>query len=182
MTLTHTARTTRVWHRAAIALACAMATSGCDRFTSPPPTTIAPDQVTPNATVNYVIDGDTIIATIDGAEEHIRLIGIDTPEIAHPERGQTADCFGPEASQYTETLLPVGTEVQLQRDVEGRDDYDRILAYVYRASDGIFVNYEIVRHGFARPLSIYPNDTFAELFADAASDAHAEDLGLWASC
>ena len=65
-------------------------------------------------------------------------------------------------SVYTGELLAVGSGVRLERDVVARDDYGRLLAYVYRASDGAFVNYEIVRHGFAQPLTIAPNTTFAE--------------------
>jgi micrococcal nuclease len=72
--------------------------------------------------------------------------------------------------------------VRLERDVVARDDYGRLLGYVYRASDDVFVNYEIVRHGFAQPLTIAPNTTFAELFVDAARAAEGDDVGLWAAC
>ena len=83
---------------------------------------------------------------------------------------------------FTESLLPVGTPVRLERDVVGRDDYGRILAYVYRADDGIFVNYEIVRQGYAQPLTIPPNVTFSELMVQAARDAERDDAGLWSAC
>ena len=92
---------------------------------------------------------------IDGREERIRLIGIDTPETKRPDTD--IECFGPEASAFTESLLPVGTPVRIERDTVNRDDYGRLLGYVYRADDGIFVNYELVRQGFAQPLSIEPN-------------------------
>ena len=72
--------------------------------------------------------------------------------------------------------------MRLERDVVGRDDYGRILAYVYRASDGILVNYEIIRHGYARPLTIPPNDAHAELFVEAARAAEHDDAGLWSGC
>ena len=149
-----------------------------------PPTT---GTVEANATVEHIVDGDTIDVTIDGGEEErIRLIGIDTPEIAHAARGgrpaQVAECFGDEAHRYTESLLPVGTPVRLERDVVPRDDYGRMLAYVYRASDGIFVNYEIIRHGYAQPLTIPPNVTFSELMVGAARDAERDDAGLWSAC
>ncbi len=64
----------------------------------------------------------------------------------------------------------------------GRDDYGRLLAYVFRADDGIFVNYEIVRQGFAQPLTIPPNVTHSELFVEAARRAEADDVGLWTGC
>ncbi len=135
-----------------------------------------------NATVEYVVDGDTIDVMIDGREERVRLTGIDTPEKARRDTGAPAECFADEATAFTESLLPVGTAVRLERDVVGRDDYGRVLAYVYRADDGIFVNYEIVRQGYAHPLTIPPNVTFSDLMVDAARDAEAADAGLWSAC
>lgn len=154
-----------------------------DAGTAAPPTT---GVVEANATVEHIVDGDTIDVTIGGDEERIRLIGIDTPEIAHAASGdrpaQVAECFGDEAHRYTESLLPVGTPVRLERDVVPRDDYGRMLAYVYRAADGIFVNYEIIRHGFAQPLTIPPNVAFSDLMVEAARDAERDDAGLWSAC
>ena len=80
-------------------------------------------------------------------EERVRLIGIDTPE-THVEDGPP-ECFGPEASAFTAGLLPAGTAVRLERDVVGRDDYGRLLAYVHRLDDGLFVNLAIVHQGYA---------------------------------
>ncbi len=127
-----------------------------------------------------VVDGDTIDVRIGGRTERVRLIGIDTPETVRPNT--PVECFGPEASAHTTTLLPPGTPVRLVRDVEARDDYGRLLAYVFRSSDDLFVNVELVRAGSARPLRIPPNVTFAEQFAQAARDAQAADRGLWSAC
>lgn len=128
-----------------------------------------------------MVDGDTLrVVFDDGDDERVRLIGIDTPEVEHPD--QPADCYGPEAAAFTADLLPLGSGVHLQRDVEARDDYGRLLAYVYRSSDGLFVNLEIVRRGFATPLRFEPNTTFADAFAEAARDAEVNDRGLWGSC
>jgi micrococcal nuclease len=139
-----------------------------------------------NASVANVVDGDTIDVVIDGREERVRLIGIDTPEIAHDafaERPATdGECFGDAASAFTSSLLPTGTAVRLERDVVGRDDYGRLLAYVYRADDGVFVNREIVRRGYARPLTIAPNVAHSELFVEAARAAERADTGLWSAC
>jgi micrococcal nuclease len=140
----------------------------------------------PNATVEYVVDGDTIDVIVDGREERVRLTGIDTPEIAHEASGgrpaTAGECFGEEAKAFVTALLPVGTLVRLERDVVARDDYGRMLAYVYRAGNGIFVNYEIVRQGYAQPLTIPPNVTFSDLMVQAARDAEADDVGLWSAC
>ena len=132
------------------------------------------------AEVVEVIDGDTVILSFDGREESVRLIGVDTPETRHPDR--PVECFGPEATGFAEALLPLGTQVRVERDLEHRDDYGRLLGYVYRLSDDVFVNYELVRQGFAVPLSIEPNTTHATLFVDAARAAEAVGAGLWTEC
>ena len=163
---------------AVIAVACGDGSP----LSEPTPTTAPLDPLEANATVEFVIDGDTVDVLVDGKEERIRLTGIDTPEKARRDTGAPAQCFGDEATAFTESLLPVGTPVRLERDIVGRDDYGRILAYVYRASDGIFVNYEIVRQGYAQPLTIPPNVTFSELMVQAARDAEAVNAGLWAAC
>lgn len=148
------------------------------------PTTVSGDGVEANATITYVVDGDTVDALIETpegrVEERIRLIGIDTPETKRPDT--PIECYGPEATAFVENLLPVGTAVRVERDVVGRDDFGRLLGYVYRADDGVFVNHEIVRLGFATPLSIEPNTTFRDLFVEAAVAAEAADLGLWQAC
>ena len=137
------------------------------------------------ATVTQVVDGDTIDVEIGGRDERIRLIGIDTPETKKPNT--PIECWGPEASAFTASLLPEGTEVRIERDIVGRDDYGRVLGYVHltRAGDpatDTFVNMEIVEQGFARPLTIEPNSTFAREFAAAAGRAERADLGMWGAC
>lgn len=135
------------------------------------------------ATITHVVDGDTIDVRIGGRDERVRLIGIDTPETKKPN--SPIECYGPEASAFTTSLLPVGSTVRIERDVVGRDDYGRILGYVYLLIDDqadTFVNMEIIRHGYATPLTIEPNSTFAPEFARAARDAQAAGLGLWTTC
>jgi micrococcal nuclease len=92
------------------------------------------------------------------------------------------ECYGKEAKARTAELLPAGTEVRLERDVEARDRYGRLLAYVYRASDGLFVNLAMARDGYAVPLTIAPNVAHADEFVAAAGDARRADRGLWAAC
>jgi len=139
-----------------------------------------------NAVVTKIVDGDTIDVTFDGRDERVRLIGIDTPEIAHDafdgRAANEAECYGEDAQRYTEGLLTLGSGVRLERDIVARDDYGRLLGYVYRASDDVFVNYEIIRHGFATPLTIAPNTHFADVFVEAARSAEHDDVGLWAAC
>ena len=149
-----------------------------DKHADTPTTT--PGALVANAKVIYVTDGDTIGIEIDGTEERVRLIGIDTPETKKPNT--PVQCFGPEATAFTKSLLPEGTELHVERDVEARDVYGRLLAYVYRTSDGLFVNMEIISQGYARPLTIPPNVAFANDFVVAARHAEAADAGLWAGC
>ena len=134
----------------------------------------------PNATVERVVDGDTISVMIGDRLESVRLIGIDTPESVAPTR--PVQCFGKEASLHLEAMLPAGTEITLVRDVEARDAYDRLLGYVVRSRDGLFVNLELVAAGYAAVLNYPPNDYYADVLARAEADAVAAGRGLWSAC
>jgi micrococcal nuclease len=133
-----------------------------------------------NATMVRDVDGDTIVAKVARATEKVRLIGIDTPESVKPDT--PVMCFGEEASRFTGSLLPRGTRLHLELDAETRDVYGRLLAYVYRAGDGLFVNLELARQGYAQPLTIAPNTAHATQFIAAANDAKAARRGLWGAC
>jgi micrococcal nuclease len=126
------------------------------------------------------IDGDTVDIRIGGREERVRLIGIDTPEL-HTDTG-AVECMAGDARVFTASELPTGVEVRLERDIVGRDDYGRLLAYVYRRADDVLINELIVARGYARPLTIAPNDAYRSTFVAAALAAKAADLGLWAAC
>ncbi len=127
-----------------------------------------------------VVDGDTIVVRINGQEEKIRLIGINTPESVDPRK--PVECFGKEASKHAAELLPEGTAVRLVRDVEARDRYKRLLAYVYRKDDGLFVNLALINDGFAEPATYPPNVAHVEEFSAAAQVAREQNRGLWAAC
>jgi micrococcal nuclease len=152
--------------------AAVVALGGCGGRAGPAPPA--------NAVVVSVVDGDTIVVRVGGRQEHVRLIGIDTPETVAPNK--PVMCFGKEASQETAALLPPGTDVELVRDVEARDDYGRLLAYVYRAPDRLFVNLRLAEQGFADALSIAPNTTYAGAFRAAVAAARAARTGLWGAC
>lgn len=135
----------------------------------------------PNAaTVNNVVDGDTIDISISGKTERVRLIGINTPETKHPTKG--IECFGPEASAYLEQLLPKRTAVRVERDVEARDIYGRLLLYIYVADTNLFVNLDLVARGFAQPMVFEPNTAYKLDFARAATQAERSNIGLWQAC
>ena len=145
-----------------------------------PPAPTAPTALDTNAAMISVVDGDTIDVDIEGHRERVRLIGIDTPETKKPNT--PVQCYGPEATKFTKSMLGKGALLHLERDVVARDDYGRMLAYVYLAGDGTFVNMAIIRQGFARVLTIRPNAAHADEFGAAARSAQADNIGLWAKC
>ena len=127
--------------------------------------------------VERVVDGDTVVVS---GGHHVRLIGVDTPETKDPRR--PVQCYGREAAAFLSSLLPHRTRVRLVGDVEQQDQYDRTLAYVYRLPDGLFVNAELLRGGYASVLTISPNLAHADEFVALAAEARAANRGLWAAC
>ncbi|MGI8793182.1 MAG: thermonuclease family protein [Acidimicrobiales bacterium] len=127
-----------------------------------------------------VVDGDTVVVRLGAGDESVRLIGIDTPE-THG-RGGLRECFGQEASNRTKALLPPGTRVRLVRDAELRDRYDRLLAYIYRADDDLFVNLTLAEEGYAAAYTFPPNVAHANKFVEAAAAARSSGRGLWSAC
>ncbi len=126
-----------------------------------------------------VVDGDTIVLSVQNQTETVRLLGIDTPETVHPTR--PIECFGPEASAFTKATLEKGSVVKLVRDVEPRDRYQRLLVYLF-LTDGTLFNQLLIDRGLARTLSIEPNTAFASQFASHESSARNRRVGLWLYC
>ncbi len=178
---THRPTPHRATRPAATAITAAMAVillvAGCSSSDRAGPSTSASAGT---ATVTRVIDGDTIEVRLAGRLERVRLLGIDTPESVKP--GTPPECFSHEASQATARLLPAGATVDLVRDVEARDDYGRLLAYVYRDRDHRFVNLWLVEQGFAGLLTYPPNVAHAPQLEQATSQARGAGRGLWRVC
>lgn len=165
--------------RAVVGAALTVASAaGCATTTGGPPATRP--SVRAEATVAHVVDGDTVDLDFGGRAERVRLLGIDTPETVKPNT--PVQCFGPEASARTKALLPVGTGVRVERDAEARDRYGRLLLYLYRRTDRLFVNRSLLADGYARVLSISPNTTHAPDLAAASASAERANRGLWARC
>ena len=126
------------------------------------------------------VDGDTIYVRLAGGVEKVRYIGVDTPEVHHPTRGEEPG--GRAAAEVNRRLL--GHEpVRLETDVQRRDRYGRLLAYVWvRGPDGgeLMVNAELVRLGYAAVMTVPPNVRHAELFRKLAAQAREQRRGLWA--
>ena len=144
--------------------------------------TATPSNLNPaHAPIAQILDGDTVVVEFaNGHEETVRLLGIDTPETIDPTR--PVQCFGNEATAELTRLVPVGTSIRLERDVEARDRFGRLLSYIYRSSDELFVNAALLEDGFA-DLSIYePNSTYRSELTNAATTARTSSIGLWGTC
>jgi len=123
------------------------------------------------ATVVRVIDGDTILLS-NG--EKVRYIGINTPEIHHPTRGK--EPYGQEAKEANRRLVE-GKTVRLEFDVQQRDKYGRLLAYVHL--DGQMVNRRLVRDGYAEVATYPPNVRHQDEFLKLQGEAREQQRGLW---
>ncbi len=143
----------------------------------------------PQATVVRVVDGDTIVVNINGMEEKVRLIGVDTPESRVNKRAeiqereglgdvQTIVNLGKKAKEFTASLVKPGDKVYLEFDVQQRDKYGRLLAYFY-LQDGRMLNKEIICNGYAMPLTIPPNVKYEEEFRKCYKEARENKRGLW---
>ncbi len=130
-------------------------------------------------TVTRVVDGDTIHVDLEGTDETVRYIGVDTPESVKADT--PVQCYAKQASAANRALVG-RRDVRLRFDAERRDRFGRLLAYVYRADDGTFVNAALVRDGYARPLTVPPNVRHAERFAALARQARERGRGLWSAC
>ncbi len=112
-----------------------------------------------------VIDGDTIVLSNN---EHVRLIGINTPE---SER-----YFYREAKEILR-LLVLNKNIRLEKDVDDKDAYGRLLRYVYVGD--LFVNLEMVKRGFANVFTFPPNVKYTDKFIEAEREARTNEIGLW---
>ncbi|SEM18289.1 micrococcal nuclease [Mesobacillus persicus] len=127
------------------------------------------------AKVLSVTDGDTIKVKLkDGSEERVRMTLIDTPETKHPRLG--VQPFGKEASEFTTSKL-TGKEVVLEMDVEERDQYGRLLAYVW-LGDTLF-NELLIEKGYARVAVFPPNTKYVDQFNSVQKKAQAAGVGIW---
>jgi micrococcal nuclease len=168
---------------------CAALVPGCaapDRAAAPD---IGPGAASMPRTVEVVVsrnvDGDTIHVTMpDGSREKVRFIGVDSPESTEKH-----EPFGDEAADYTRTRLPVGTRVWLETDVELRDTYGRMLAYVWLSPPGStsaaevrakMFNAQLLTDGYAQLMTIPPDVRYADQFAPLLDEARQAKRGMWA--
>lgn len=121
-----------------------------------------------------VVDGDTILVQLGTRREKVRYIGIDAPELHHPTRGEEPG--GREATELNRRL--VGSQpVRLELDVRARDQYGRLLAYVWVGD--LMVNAELVRLGYAQVMTVPPNVKHQALLVKLQREARDAGRGLW---
>jgi micrococcal nuclease len=125
-------------------------------------------------TVVRIVDGDTIHVRIADRVEKIRYIGMNTPEVHHPTRGEEPG--GREATEANRRLV-AGKHVRLETDVQARDRHGRLLAYVWVGD--VMVNAELVRQGYAQVMTVPPNVRHQALFLKLQREAREAGRGLW---
>ncbi|MBI5400777.1 MAG: thermonuclease family protein [Candidatus Yonathbacteria bacterium] len=128
--------------------------------------------------VTRIVDGDTIVVGINGMQEKIRLIGVDTPETVDPRK--PVQCFGKEASAFSKSLL-LNMRVRLERDASqgDRDKYGRLLRYVF-LEDGTLVNQKIILEGYGHEYTYRIPYQYQTEFKNAERSARESQKGLWA--
>ncbi len=127
-----------------------------------------------DGTVVRVVDGDTIHVRIGERVERVRYIGVNAPELHHPRRGEEPG--GREAARVNRDLV-LPRRVRLEMDVQSRDRYGRLLAYVWVGD--LMVNAELVRLGYAQVMTVPPNVRHQALFLKLQRDAREAGRGLW---
>ncbi|MDO8615560.1 MAG: thermonuclease family protein [Dehalococcoidia bacterium] len=183
-------------HSLSFLAACILLLSACDSdlpgsstatpsSPSPSPATTVmaspsfPPGLTP-ATVIRVVDGDTIVVSIEGREQKLRYTGVNTPETVDPRR--PVECFGKEASARNHELVE-GRTVGLEKDVSEADDFGRLLRYVWlpgpASEQAKMVNAQLVAEGYAQAATYPPDVKYAELFGQLQGEARAAGRGLW---
>lgn len=122
------------------------------------------------AKVARVIDGDTII--IDTGQ-HVRYIGVNTPEV------ETSECFATEATEINKNLV-LDKVVRLEKDISEIDKYGRLLRFVYIGD--IFIDDYLVKNGYAKIMTVPPDIKNKDQFGQSENYARQNRLGLWSKC
>lgn len=132
---------------------------------------LPPEQAVLTGRVQQVLDGDTIVVAGVGT---VRYLGIDTPELHHPRR--PVERFAARAAAMNRRLV-AGRVVRLETDVEERDAYGRLLAYVYVGRT--MVNARLVAEGMAEQFPFAPNTLHKAYFARLEREAMRQRRGQW---
>ncbi|NWF99212.1 MAG: thermonuclease family protein [Nitrospirae bacterium] len=119
-----------------------------------------------------IADGDTLTARIGKKEEKIRLIGIDAPELAQKP-------WGEKSKEFLQSIISSsGWKVSIEYDIDKRDKYGRLLAYL-RTADGQLINQKMLENGYAMLFTFPPNVKYVNELTAAQSTARKNKLGIW---
>jgi micrococcal nuclease len=129
--------------------------------------------------VAWVVDGDTIHMRLGARLEKVRYIGINAPEIPWPARWWHE---GGARAHAVNRHLVARQAAALELDMQSRDSYGRLLAYVWvrRGAEQVMANAEMVRQGYAQVMTIPPNVKYRGLLLVLQREARAAGRGLWA--
>lgn len=164
-----------------VAFVVSVGFSGClTRYTG--------DETLEVATVERVVDGDTLKVSLEGESYRVRLIGVDTPESVAPDETRNIE-EGDIASDFTKSIVSEGQTVYLQKDTSDTDTYDRLLRYVWleypgtdlRSIDNVrdhMLNGILVYEGYAQAKSYKPDTAYDDIFNKLRDDAVANDRGI----
>lgn len=133
--------------------------------TSTPMYIPTPGQETTSPIVSKVTDGDTVELQ---SGERVRLLGINTPEKGQP--------YHEEATNRLKELIE-GKTVTLEKDVGDKDQYGRLLRYVFLSDENI--NIKLVKEGYANVYIISPNTKYKNYFIQAETEAKNLKIGVW---
>jgi micrococcal nuclease len=126
--------------------------------------------------VTRVIDGDTIEVNIEGAVYKLRYIGMNTPELNSIDTN-TRNIAVQAADKNRE--LVNGKTVELEKDISETDQYGRLLRYVY--INGVMVNAEMVRLGYAQAVSYPPDIKYKNMLSELQGTARRAKAGIWST-
>jgi micrococcal nuclease len=189
-----------VTHRLLLALlATALLVTGCldivvptdDLVLDPPdhPALVDPPTTgTWEGTIARIVDGDTVRIVVDrpgdsgipaGTEVRVRLLRIDTPELARG--GNPDECLARAATDWLRALAPPGSRVIAAHDVERQDRFGRELAHLWRP-DGLWLNGRMLLDGYASVITFPPNVAYDDEVLVLQGDARQRGAGLWSAC
>ena len=123
------------------------------------------------------VDGDTIKVYIDGKEETVRLLAIDTPESVKPDT--EVAYYGKEASEYTCNKIKKAKKIELEYDANSdkQDKYERLLAWVFL--DGKLLQSDLVENGYAKVAYLYDDYKYADILKEKQTLASVKNVGIW---
>ena len=142
-----------------------------------------------SASVVSVIDGDTLKIRLQGREELVRLIGIDAPESHENDKATQQSIrlripierildLGKRSTDFARSVLKKNQRVELEFDVQKRDRFGRLLAYIYNQENQM-LNRLLLKNGYAKLLTIAPNVKYSEKFRADFSEGRIAQRGLW---